>query len=122
MEWQGYNFIEDQSRRISSASVIVSAGRDTAREADRVDMTYTNPWAKEYEPKEYTRNIEPVEYNGCQIVKVHPTQYDLVKSGICIAQRWGLEGVKVCADVVADLLFPTFQDVRERMLEKYGHY
>lgn len=85
-------------------------------------MIYTNPWAKEYEPKEYTRPGEAIDYNGCQIVKVHPTQYDLVKSGVCIAQRCGLEGVKVCADIVSDLLFPTFHDVRGRMLEKHGRY
>lgn len=85
-------------------------------------MNYTNPWAKEYEPKEYIRNTEPIEYGGCQIVKVHSTQYDLIKSGVCIAQRCSLEGVKTCADIVSDLLFPTFHDVRERMLEKYGRY
>lgn len=85
-------------------------------------MIYTNPWAKEYEPKEYNRGGEPIEYSGCQIVKVHPTQYDVVKSGVCIAQRAGLEGAKKCADSVVDLLFPTYHDVQERMLEKHGHY
>ena len=85
-------------------------------------MKYTNPWAQGTEPKEYNRSVEPIEYNGCQIIKVHQFQYDLIKSGVCIAQRCGLEGVKRCADIVSDLLFPTFEDVRERMLEKYGQY
>lgn len=85
-------------------------------------MKYTNPWAKDSEPKEYNRGGDPIEYNGCQIVKVHPFQYDLIKAGTCIAQRCGLEGVKRCADVVADLMFPTFEDVHARMLEKYGQY
>jgi hypothetical protein len=85
-------------------------------------MTYINPWAKEYEPKTYIRNVEPIQYNDCQIVKVHSTQYDVVKNGVCIAQRCGIEGVKKCADSVSDLMFPTFDDVRDRMLEKVGHY
>jgi hypothetical protein len=85
-------------------------------------MTYVNPWAKEYEPKTYNRNIEPLEYSGCQIFKVHSTQYDVVKSGLCIAQRSGLEGAKQCADIVKDLLFPSFDDVQLRMLEATGHY
>lgn len=83
---------------------------------------YKNPWAKEYEQKEYTRSSTPIDYNGCQIVKIHSTQYDLVKAGVCIAQRCGLEGIKACADIVSDIMFPTFLDVRERMLESKGHY
>lgn len=85
-------------------------------------MTYINPWAKDYEPKEYTRNATPIDYNGCQIVKVHQFQYDVVKNGVCIGQRCGMEGAKMCADIVSDMLFPTFEDVRERMLVKYGQY
>ena len=85
-------------------------------------IKYINPWAKDHEPKEYTRTANVIEYSGCQIVKVHTTQYDLVKNGVCIAQRCGIEGVKNCADIVSDLMFPTYLDVRERMLEKIGNY
>jgi hypothetical protein len=82
---------------------------------------YLNPWAGPSEPKEYSRNVNPIEYNGCQIFRVHQTQFDVVKAGVCISQRGGLEGAKKCADAVSDLMFPSFHDVRSRMLETYGY-
>jgi hypothetical protein len=45
----------------------------------------------------------------------------VVKAGCCIAQRAGLNRAKQCAEIVADLLAPTREDVCERMLAKYGH-
>lgn len=83
--------------------------------------TFRNPWAKPTEPQDYVRNIEPVEYLGCEIFHVFPNQFDVVKSGVCISQRVGMEGAKQAAEVVSDLLFPNFDDVRKRMLERYGH-
>lgn len=77
--------------------------------------TYRNPWASTSDPQDYTRNCKPpVEYAGCQLYHVFPNQWDTVKAGVCIAQRGGLEGAKHAADLVADLMFPTYQDVRER--------
>lgn len=79
--------------------------------------TYRNPWAKPHEPRDYTRNRPPpVEYAGSQIYHVFPDQWDTVKAGVCIAQRAGLAGAKCAADLVADLIFPTFHDVRERAM------
>lgn len=86
-----------------------------------MEFRYTNPWARNNEPKEYIRFDKPTEYNGCQIFHVHQNQFDVVKAGVCISQRGGLEGAKKCADVVADLMFPSFHDVRSQMLEKHGH-
>lgn len=87
-----------------------------------MNHAYGNPWAREYEPKHYTSNAKPVEHAGCQIFRVHPSQYDVVKSGMCIAQRVGLSGAKLCAEVVQGMDAPTFEDVRERMLARFGHY
>jgi len=83
-------------------------------------MTYTNPWAKDNEPKIYTRNAVPVDYKDCQIVKVNSNQYDVVKSGVCIGQRGGLEGAKKIADLVKDMDNPTYEDVRERQFNPIG--
>jgi hypothetical protein len=77
--------------------------------------TYRNPWAKPYEPQDYNRTCPPpIEYAGCQLFHVLPNQWDTVKAGVCIAQRGGLEGAKHAADFVADLMLPTYQDVRDR--------
>jgi len=84
--------------------------------------TYRNPWARMFEPQEYTRTAEPIEYRGCQIFRVLPTQWDVVKAGVCIAQRTGLEGAKACAAIVEDMESPTHDDVKERMFLEYGHY
>lgn len=82
--------------------------------------TYRNPWAKPHEPQEYTRHVDPIEYMGCQIFHVLTDQWDVVKAGVCISQRAGRSGAIQCAEVVRDMEAPTYQDVRERMLEKYG--
>lgn len=77
--------------------------------------TYRNPWAKPHEPQDYTRNCpDPIEHAGCQIFHVLPEQWDVVKGGMCIAQRAGLEGAKHAAELVVDLMFPTYMDIWER--------
>lgn len=81
---------------------------------------YANPWAKPFEPQEYRRTVEPIDHAGAQIFRVCDKQYDVVKGGTCITQRAGLSGAKLAAESVADLMFPTFHDVRERMLERRG--
>ncbi|MFA5165383.1 MAG: hypothetical protein WC481_07460 [Candidatus Omnitrophota bacterium] len=77
-------------------------------------MTYRNPWAKIGEPEDYTTSAPPIEWAGCEIYHVLPKQWDVVKAGTCIAQRAGLGGAKAAAEIVADLLMPTYEDVRER--------
>ena len=87
-------------------------------------VTYTNPWhipGNFYSPKEFTRDIKPIIHAGCEIYKVNKDQYDVVKSGVCIAQRAGLNGAKKCAEAVEDLPNPTYHDVWGRMMEKHGH-
>lgn len=83
--------------------------------------TYRNPWAKPHEPQEYTRHVAPTEHMGCQIFHVLTDQWDVVKNGECIAQRAGKRGAMECAEVVEDLDTPTYEDVRARMLERFGH-
>jgi hypothetical protein len=83
---------------------------------------YRNPWAKSYEPQDYVRTIDPIEYHGCLVFHVLPGQFDVVKAGVCIAQRGGLAGAKLVADSVEDIPAPTYEDAREAMLELYGHY
>lgn len=86
-----------------------------------MEYRYLNPWARVGEKPEYTRFIPPIEYQGCQIYRVHQAQFDVVKAGVCISQRGSLDGAKKCADVVIDLEKPSFVDVRNRMLERYGY-
>lgn len=85
-------------------------------------MTYRNPWAAQGQCDTIEARAEPVEHAGCQIFRALPTQWDVVKGGVCIAQRAGKSGAMRCAEVVADLLFPSFEDVRERILAVEGHY
>lgn len=82
---------------------------------------YRNPWAKPHEPQDYTRNVDPIEHKGCQIFHVLTDQWDVVKAGVCIAQRAGKSGAMQCAEVVEDMLMPTHEDVKARMLEKHGY-
>ncbi len=84
--------------------------------------TYRNPWAKPHEPQYYIRNVEPFDHAGCQIYHALPDQWDVVKAGVCISQRTDRSGAIQCAEVVQDMEAPTYQDVRDRMLERYGHY
>lgn len=76
--------------------------------------TYRNPWAKPFEPQDYTRHVDPVDYLGCQLFRVHPAQWDVVKAGVCIAQRCSLMGAKYAAELVLDLPSPSYHDVRDR--------
>ena len=84
--------------------------------------SYRNPWAKPYEPQEYIRNVEPFDHSGCQIYHAFPDQWDVVKSGTCIAQRAGKGGAMRCAEAVADIEAPTYEDARAMMLIRYGYW
>ena len=83
--------------------------------------TYRNPWAKPHEPQEYIRLVEPFTHAGCQLFHVLPDQWDVVKAGVCIAQRAGRSGAMQCAEVVQDMEAPNYHDVWERMLERFEH-
>lgn len=82
---------------------------------------YKNPWAKPHEPQEYVRNVQPFTHAGSLVFRVIPDQWDVVKNGVCIAQRAGKRGAMACAEVVEDMKTPTYDDVRARMLERFGH-
>lgn len=79
-----------------------------------MEYRYRNPWAKPTDTAEYVRQVAPVEYNGFLLFHVYPQQWDTVKNGVCIAQRITRSGAEHAADLVTDLLFPTFEDVRAR--------
>lgn len=83
---------------------------------------YRNPWARASDPPEYVRNVDPIEYHGALIFRVLPGQFDVVKAGTCIAQRGGLAGAKLVAEAVEDMEAPTYEDARDRMHERHGHY
>lgn len=82
-------------------------------------MTYRNPWAKPHESQVFETDSTPILHAGAEIYK-HSSYFDVVKAGTCITERGSIEEAKRCAEVVSDLLCPTYQDVRERMLAKYG--
>jgi hypothetical protein len=85
--------------------------------------TYRNPWHHSGHldsPEFFSTDKPALLWEGCEIFHVLPEQWDVVKSGTCITQRAGLKGAKQAAEVVADLPMPSYLDVQERMLEKYG--
>ena len=86
-------------------------------------ITYINPWARVNEPKEYKRcNVPIIEYANCTIVQISDDQWDVVKSGKCIAQRAGKSSAMQVADIVSDIMCPDYSIVQERMLCMYDHY
>lgn len=65
---------------------------------------YKNPWAaksKHYSPAFYDTNVEPVDHRGYLIFERIPMQADIVKNGVCIAQR-GIKGAKGFIDKIHD--------------------
>jgi len=82
--------------------------------------TYRNPWSDQRNPQDYHTDAKPICHAGCEIYHVAPQQWDVVKAGACISQRAGLDGAKLAADAVSDLLTPTFEDVRVRMMAMRG--
>ena len=65
--------------------------------------TYKNPWyvpGQSYSMETFTCNVKPIFHAGCEIYKRHKDHFDVVKSGVCIAQRAGLENAKRCAEAV----------------------
>ena len=83
--------------------------------------SYRNPWSDPRYPTDYNTDAEPVMHAGCEIYHVSPQQWDVVKAGACISQRSGLDGARLAAGSVSDNPAPTFDDVRERMMERHGH-
>ena len=83
--------------------------------------TYRNPWAAPHEPQEYRKDVEPIEYEGCLIFHALKHQYDVVKNGVCISQRGGIDGAMKAAEVARDMANPTFEDVRHLMVLRHGH-
>lgn len=58
---------------------------------------------KSYSTKTFTCNVKPIFHADCEIYKRHKDHFDVVKSGVCIAQRAGLENAKKCAEAVKDI-------------------
>ena len=60
---------------------------------------YRNPWhtpgKPEYGPPEYTTGVKPTEYRGYLIYqRISGHVWDVVKDGVCITQRAGINGAK----------------------------
>ena len=83
--------------------------------------TYKNPWCRPTEDPLFHTYAKPLEHAGCQIYHVYKDQWDVVKAGTCITQRCGFAGAKQAAEIVEDLLSPSYEDVRGRMFDQYGH-
>ena len=75
--------------------------------------TYKNSWHKKYPadgwrkslgPEVYESDSEPVEHSGFLIYRRQEFGYpifDVVKNGICVAQRAGPNGAKQAAEMLA---------------------
>lgn len=72
---------------------------------------YKNPWhdpeSKDYGPILYRSYCKPTEYKGYLIFHRIDPVFDVVKNGICICQRAGLNGAKGFID---ELENPAFKD------------
>ena len=76
---------------------------DSFQWGNTMKTTYKNPW---YDPKnpnsrtEFESDSEPTESNGCLIYirqEFGYPVYDVVKDGVCVAQRNGPDGARVAA-------------------------
>ena len=69
-------------------------------------VTYRNPWHNPSKlcggPAFYRADSKPVVYRGCHIYRIQHGHYDVVKSGICLTQRGGLQGAKLAIDNMLD--------------------
>lgn len=83
--------------------------------------SYKNPWFKVGQDPDYHTDVEPITFEGYLIYHILPNQYDVVKNGVCISQRAGLNGAKLAAESVINISNPTYEDVYDRMMELYGH-
>lgn len=78
--------------------------------------SYKNPWYKEnqhYGPEFYQTDIEPKKCGRALIFHRIKDCWDVVREGVCIAQRTGFEGARLMALDVDKLDSPTYQDVRD---------
>jgi hypothetical protein len=65
--------------------------------------TYKNPWHKpgkpEYGPAMYETSAQPIEHASCLIYQRIPGRvWDVVKNGVCLTQRAGINGAKQAAE------------------------
>lgn len=60
--------------------------------------SYRNPWHKpgkpEYGPEQYRTDAQPEECCGYLIYHRLPLVWDVVKDGVCISQRAGINGAR----------------------------
>lgn len=66
---------------------------------------YANPWhkphGKGYGPDVYRTDAKPREYRGYLIFERIPAVcWDVVKDGVCVTQRAGLNGAKRAIDAI----------------------
>lgn len=71
---------------------------------EQMSAKYKNPWfntGKDNGPELFECDKDPVEYNGCLIYEREEFGYkvfDVVKDGICVAQRAGPRGAREAVD------------------------
>lgn len=68
--------------------------------------TYRNPWHKpgrpEYGPEFYSTDRAPRKYRGYLIYHRLPEVWDVVKDGVCVTQRAGLNGAMQAIDAILE--------------------
>lgn len=72
---------------------------------------YRNPWHKPpheaYGPAFYTTDAKPLEHAGCLIYeRIKGVCWDVVRKGVCLHQRAGLDGAKAAAELARKHRYP----------------
>jgi hypothetical protein len=70
----------------------------------QTEVSYLNPWSPYLRDseREFKTRVKPVQHRGFKIYQRIPNSFEVVKDGVCVAQRAGLEGAKRAIDNLLD--------------------
>jgi hypothetical protein len=84
---------------------------NATRSQSNLKATYRNPWHKSngtQGPQFYETEAKPLEYAGCLIYeRIRGACWDVVRDGVCLHQRAGLNGAKAAAEMAREHDYPT---------------
>jgi hypothetical protein len=85
----------------------ISRARYESAMAKAAEVSYRNPWHDprdaRYGPAFYTTSARPTRHAGHEIYHRHESCWDVVKDGVCVAQRAGFNGAKRAAEAAEEI-------------------